>query len=196
MPVDSKYLREHYASLSDEALMAIDRAELVEAAQKCYDDEVSRRRQALRSIPEAPDPTDEPVEVEPGWLPEAAEVYSRYDQPGAVPAEDVASARDALEAAGIPCHLDLYEEEKSDAAPPTHRWRVLVPGNLNVRATSVLERDIFNQDFEAGWKTYLETLSDEELDGMKPEVAFCGLFDKVERVRRAYDEEIGRRVRG
>ena len=36
-------------------------------------------------------------------------------------------------------------------------------------------------------------LSDEEVLEMKPEVAFCGLFDRVERVNRAYDEELARR---
>jgi hypothetical protein len=36
-------------------------------------------------------------------------------------------------------------------------------------------------------------LSDEELRGMDPKVAFCGLFDRVERVTRAFDEEIARR---
>jgi len=28
---------------------------------------------------------------------------------------------------------------------------------------------------------------------MSPEAAFCGLFDRVERVTKAYDEEIARR---
>jgi len=28
---------------------------------------------------------------------------------------------------------------------------------------------------------------------MSPETAFCGLFDRIERVRRAYEEELARR---
>jgi len=32
MQLDPEYLRQHYASLSDEALLAVDRAELVEMA--------------------------------------------------------------------------------------------------------------------------------------------------------------------
>jgi hypothetical protein len=121
-------------------------------------------------------------------------VGSIVDRPGVDPGS-AASARNALEAAGIPCYLDLYEEpdEESDAQTRTHRWRVLVPGKLNLRATSVLERDIFNPEFEAEWKTHLETLSDDEVRAMNPRVAFCGLFDKVERVNRVYDEEISRR---
>lgn len=202
MPVDPKYLREHYASLSDDALKAINRADLVAAAQQCYDDEVRHRRDN-RPIPEPHDLPDEDVDFDaessddgdkPGWLNDASEVFSRVDQPGAPPAADLADARDALEAAGIPCYLDLSEIPADDSPrPATHLWRVMVPGNLNLRAASVLDRDVFNQQYEDEWKTLLETLSDEELRGMKPEVAFCGLFDRVERVKKAYDEEFARR---
>jgi len=69
----------------------------------------------------------------------------------------------------------------------------MVPGNLNMRATSVLEREIFNAEFEENWKTHLEALSDEELRALDPEAAFCGLFDRVERVNRVYEEELERR---
>ncbi|MGB6946037.1 MAG: hypothetical protein WBE37_26795 [Bryobacteraceae bacterium] len=216
MAADSQYLREHYASLSDDALLAIKRADLVETAQKCYDDELGRRNLASRggrrreagrlplpapveALDENPELDqeldDEPAEDEPDWLDDAAEVLSRTDLPGAAPAEDMANAQEVLEAAGIPCYLDLYEipEDNNPSPPPTHIWRLRVPGNLNLRATSILERDVFNQEFEAQWKTHLETLSDEELRGMKPEVAFCGLFDRVERVTTAYAEEIRRR---
>jgi len=203
MPADPQYLRDHYASLSDEALQAIHRADLVETAQKCYDDEVRRRKLASRAARSA-EPADEateideelsPAEDEPDWLEDAAEVLSRADRQGSVPAEAMVEARDVLEAAGIPCHIELSEIPEANNAPstPTHLWRLMVPFHLNQRATSILDRDIFNQDFEAAWRTHLETLSDEELRGMKPEVAFCGLFDRVERVTRAYDEEIARR---
>ena len=204
MPVDPEYLREYFASLSDEALLEINREELVKTAQECYDNELSQRELTLgRDVPradgqhdvagwqhEAPGAGDEP-----DWLEEAAEVYSRVDVPGTGPTSDIVDARDALEAAGISCYLDLFEipEEKSVFQKPTHRWRLMVPGNLNLHAMSVLERDIFNAEFEAEWKTHLETLSDEELGAMTPRLAFCGLFDRVERVTKAYDEEIARR---
>ena len=201
MAVDLKYLREHYASLSDEALRAINRTDLVEGALGCYDDELARRKHARKLIPEPPDVTEEDVEVDaeppdqPDWMDDASEVLSRADRPGSLPADAMVEARDALEAAGIPCHIELSEipEANDTSPPPTHVWRLLVPGNLNQRAASVLERDIFNPEFEAEWKTLLETLSDEDLRGMKPEIAFCGLFDRVERVTRAYEEERARR---
>ncbi len=209
MAADPQYLRQHYASLSDEALAAIKRADLVETAQKCYDEEVRRRKPDSRiggSLTPAAENTEldeelppaseeESLDDEPDWLEDASEVLSRTAQAGSEPADSMVEAQNVLEDAGIPCYLQLSEmpEENSTAAPPTHLWRLLVPGNLNVHATSVLDRDIFNHDFEAAWRANLETLSDEELREMKPEVAFCGLFDRVERVTRAYDEELARR---
>jgi hypothetical protein len=41
--IDPEYLRKHYAGLSDEALMAVDRGELVDLAQAVYDGEVQHR---------------------------------------------------------------------------------------------------------------------------------------------------------
>jgi hypothetical protein len=41
--VDPEYLRAHYASLSDRALLDVSRSDLVEIAQQCYDSEMKRR---------------------------------------------------------------------------------------------------------------------------------------------------------
>src|SRR5277367_1573699 len=119
MPADLKHLREHYASLSDDALRAIDRGDLVEAAQRCYDDEVKQRDLAAKSRAPQPDESPELAEPDlyddedddpdhPNWLDDAAEIYSRADRAGNPQlADDLADARDAVEAAGIPCHLEL-----------------------------------------------------------------------------------------
>jgi hypothetical protein len=76
MQLDPEYLRQHYDSLSDEALLAVDRNELVEMAQKILDEEVARRDLAPRrvtrrthapqSIPMQPDPTDVGAELDGG----------------------------------------------------------------------------------------------------------------------------------
>ena len=198
MQMDPEYLREHYASLSDEALRAIDRASLVEVARRCYDDELRQRSAPPHDLP------DEEVGVEveppdlgdkPSWLEDAAEIYSWVVLPGKAAPSDAEVAHDALVAAGIPCHFDLFEDppEQSVIPEPTHRWRLMVPGKLNLRATSVLEREIQNPEFEAVWKTHLEGLSDRELREMNPQVTFCGLIDRIGRVTRAYDEELARR---
>ncbi len=198
MPVDVEYLRRHYASLSDEALQELDRTELVETAQKCYDEELARRNPVGLTNQVAQVASLESQipggDSKPEWLDDASEVYSRIEEAG-VTVPEIANAREVLDAAGIPCYLDLSDppEEEPATRKPPRLWRLMVPGDLNQRATSVLERDIFNADFEAEWKTHLEMLSDEELHAMDPKVAFCGLFDRVERVTRAFDEEIVRR---
>jgi hypothetical protein len=202
VPADPKYLREHYASLSDDALLATNRDELVDVAQRCYDDELKSRNLAAGRHVVHEDSSDEDSIVEdmdfdpdqPDWMEDGADVFSQVNSPGDTPGQEIAAARDALEAAGIPCHLILEERpEDTTTTPPTNLWRLLVPGELNLRATSVLDRDIFNQDFEGAWKNHLETRSDDELRAMNPKFVFCGLFDRVERVNKAYDDELKRR---
>lgn len=210
MKLDPEYLRRHYAQLSDEALLEVERADLVEMAQRIYDEEVGRRNLNVPSearLAREPSDSEEPEEFdgvefdaqpgeEPEWLDDAAEVYSHAVASAEAPSpEGVLSARDAMEAAGIPCHLELAEipPEKDLSPYGTHRWRVMVPGKLNLHATSVLEREIFNPEFEEGWKTHLETLSDAELRTLNPRVALCGLFDRIARVNRVYEEEMARR---
>jgi hypothetical protein len=201
MAIDTEYLRRHYASLSDEALHDIDRDELVEEARKCYDAEMKQRALAAPEGESFDDeePVDDEIVVDgetPEWMDDALAVYSWIIAPGTTPAHDAADARDALTAAGIPCFLEEAEierEEEKPLPPRVTQLRLLVPGNLNLWATSVLERDIFNHDFETDWRTHLEALSDQELRTLNPKEAFCGLFDKIERVTKAYNEEIGRR---
>ena len=195
MQVDPEYLREHYAALSDEALFEIDRDELVETARQCYDYEVGQRQREQPAF-EPEEQTHAPVVdgETPDWADEAAEVFGVTAFPGTTP-EAAVDARNVLKAAGIPAFLDLHEdpEDKSPAPDFRHRWRVMVPGKLNLQAASILDRDIFNSEFEAEWKTHLETLSDDELRAVNPKQAFCGLFDRIERVTRAYKEEVAKR---
>jgi hypothetical protein len=199
MPADPDYLRRHYSSLSDEALLAVDRDDLVEMAQKFYDAELNTRK--LSASGRSDDLSDGEVEAEDNpfdaedsaaWLDEAAEVYSVVVSSGTTAEEAANGARSVLEAAGIPCHLELTDEPEQNT-PATQRWRLLVPGNANLQATSTLERDLFNHEFENGWKTYLEVLSDDELLAVSPETVLCGLFDRIERVTRTYEEEVARR---
>jgi len=213
MEVDPEYLRRHYASLSDEGLAEIDRAELVDAARRCYDDEVGQRRLKAR-VDEVELPASQPGRREeefpvssgageiPEWAGEGAEVFSVSSIHGPAVAEDAERARRVLAAAGIPCYLDTYEDPPDEGPAftthftthfTTNRWRVLVPGKLNMRATNILDRDIFNDDFEALWRTQLEMLSDRELAEAQPREVFCGLFDRMERVVRVYGEELSRR---
>jgi len=64
---------------------------------------------------------------------------------------------------------------------------------LNFEAESVLDKEIFNREAEAMWKTHFQTLSDEELQAVDLEVLVAGLKDRIERVTRAYKEELKQR---
>jgi len=197
MAVDIESLRRHYASLSNEALLDVNRDELVAAAQSCYDEEVAQRGLVASEAPEGEEGEGvvlTPDENQPEWIEEAAEVYSILIRPGLSGAADIDAARSALSEAGVPSYLDVVEEPSDDPnVPPTQRWRLLVPGEMNLQATSILERDIFNDEFEAVWRHHLETLSDEQLEATEPQDVLCGLFDRVQRVLQAYEDEWERR---
>jgi hypothetical protein len=158
------------------------------------DEEVRRRdiREPRLVEEAAPAPADESE-----WRDSAGEVLSRVDHAGTYPAQLIEDGRQVLEAARIPCCVqeELIPEDRSVTAE-TKVWRLVVPGHLLQHASSVLDRDLFNQDFEGTWRAHLSMLSDAELRVMTPEVAFCGLFDRVARVKRAYDEEVERRGLG
>jgi len=201
MQPDLEFLRRHYASLSDEALLELDRAELVEAARPLYDHELLERKLVTRHST-ARAPVDDPEayvppegEELPEWAEDAQEVFSQVTDINATTATSAADARIALSAAGIPCYIESEEIEPDPEPPkPTLLWRVMVPGDRNLEATSIIQRDLHNEAFAENWQHHLEELSDDELREMNPEVTFCGLFDRIERVQRAYDEELKRRT--
>jgi hypothetical protein len=189
LKVDTDYLRRHYAELSDEALREIDRDELVDAAQRCYDEEVARRHSAPapRAAPVTPDFVED--EDGPNWLEGAACVCTFTNTPGSDSQVDAAEARDAIEASGIPCHITLEEtgeERRSE-------YRVLVPASRTLEALSILDRDVFNARLEAEWTAHLAGLSDSDLRGLSPDLMCAGLLDRAERLKKAYEDELARR---
>jgi hypothetical protein len=182
LQIDLESLRRHYAALPDEALLAIDRDELVEAAQACYDQELAQRK-----LTDA-DPRDTP-----DWLDEANCACTFSGQSENQPPPDAENAFDALTAAGIPCHLAVQKIDPPAAPRPWYEYRLMVPGNLNMQASSVLDKDVFNVEIETGWRTYFESLSDEELQAVDPEELFGGLRDRLERATKAYQEALSAR---
>ena len=121
-------------------------------------------------------------------------MYSLYAFSNESRAPEIDTALAVLESEGIPCYAEAIEDAPDDEeSSPRYRWRVMVPGKFNMRATSILERDIDNPKFEEIWRVHLEMLSDDELRDARPEFVYCGVFDKVERLNRAYANELERR---
>jgi len=202
MQVTSEELRRHYASLSDEEIEEIDPEGLTEAARKCYEREVEARGLTGDEAPpgareDAGEDVEESFETEPDWLDHAACACSYTAFPGSSHAPDAARARDALLAAGVPCHLSVSSPDRESDDPQAYdEYRVLVPESLHLKATSVLDKEIFNAQLEADWRAHFASLSEQELREVKPEVVCAGLLDRVDRLTRAYRDEIARRKAG
>jgi PhnB protein len=96
MKVTAEDFRHQYADLSDEALLDVDRQELVELARRCYDEELARRKlKAAAPAPAAklaPETHAEPEEFV------VAETYESH--------EPARLARELLRTARINAHLD------------------------------------------------------------------------------------------
>lgn len=206
MPIDLDHLRRHYASLSNQGLLAIDRSELVDAAQKCYDDEIARRKLArAESKDDAYDDQEpdsgadfetslEDEDESPGWLEDAACATSFLGMPGSYAAEEAATARDALKAAGIPCSIVVRDVAPDASSPSTvPEYQIMVPGALSLHATAILDRDVFNPRIEEEWRTHFQELSDDQLRALHPEVFCAGLLDRVQRLENVYHDEMQRR---
>ena len=195
--------RRHYASLSDDALLALDRGELVEEAQHCYDEELERRElsNASESEIEAMLPfadADRKIASSsidsgsaPDWLDTAACACTFSIGIAGDGHTELETARSVLESAGIPCYVATHE--LSGTSPPVSEYELMVPGGYSILAQSLLDKEIFNPQMEATWKTHFELLSDEELATMSPHDLTGGLRDRIERLARVYNEEIKRR---
>jgi pimeloyl-ACP methyl ester carboxylesterase len=126
--ITAEDLRKRYAEMPDEALLSLDRNELVDLARECYDQEVARRG-LKRRRPAAPVEAEEPepaaeVGVEE---PVSAGIF-RYP-------DEVAIARDLLRAERVPCYLEvehlIYSSGSSGA-------RLMVPAAFLDRAREIL----------------------------------------------------------
>ena len=195
MQVTPDELRRYYASLSDEMLLEIDPASLTDAARSCYESEFAKRELSPDDGPlPAEEYIEESFEVEPDWMEYAACPCSFTAVPGSDHAHDAERAREVLRAAGIPCHLSVASPDPpSEQVQRFDEYRALVPASLNLKAISVLDKEIFNADLEADWSAHFAELSDAELRALNPEIICAGLLDRVERLTRAYTGEIARR---
>ncbi len=188
MQIDSEHLRRHYASLSDDELLTIDPGQLTAVARDCYEREIEARKLATAPDSESDEMTEEAevlIEVDPNWQETAATACSYRLAGGSGPAEMACSV---LEASGIPC--EIVQETDEDGV---ELLSVAVPGWLSLRASSVLDRDLFNADLEDTWRTHFDHLADEELSALDPDDLCAGLLDRAARLRRVYEESVARR---
>ena len=178
-----------YASLSDGELLAIDPGDLTGLALECYESEVESRR-----LSEEMTQGEAPVEVytqdgpPPDWLETAATACSFQSGHGQRYAEDAARACEVLSDAGVPCRVVDEQEEGRPAL-----MSVVVPGALILKAASILDRDLFNEELEENWRVHFDALSDEELHALSAEDLCAGILDRATRLKRIFEEALASR---
>jgi hypothetical protein len=186
---DPNDLRRQYEAMTDEALLAVERGDLIEIAQQCYDEELVKRGMALADdVPEELE-----AEPEPDWMDDAACACSFNSRSGRAPTEDINIAREALETAGIPCYLQVRKMETADGQQSADEYDLLIPAQYSMQALSVLDKEIYNAEAEASFRAHLEALSDEDLKNLDMDSLLGGLIDRLQRLNQAYEEELDRR---
>jgi hypothetical protein len=193
--VDLEKLRRQYGMLNDEALLEINPKELVDAARQVYEAELrarnlrpTHRLDPLTGEDELPD-----LEAQgeaPDWLEDAIAVMSIAQTPGSNPADQMADARIVLDQTRIPNYLTIREPaERGDNA----LYELMVPAAQHLNALSVLDQKIFNPRMEEDWKAHFSTMTDDELMELDAEVLVAGLRDRIDRLVRAYEDELLKR---
>lgn len=190
MEIHPEQIRSHYASMSDEALLALDRNDLTDIGRQFYDVEIASRKLEIRPPDRKRDETTFAVNaINPDWMTNPVCVFEQQSR-GA--ADSAATVVDALNKARIPCNL-ILEHVEPEPTVPYDVYRVMVPAHLELVAASVVDRDVFNTDTELKLRAHFAEVNDAELIAMDPDLLFGALLDRVERVKRAYREELIRR---
>jgi len=138
--IDSEDFKRHYALLSDDALLEIDRDELVDAARPYYDAELAERKLALpdtEEIAPIPDRGDDTLDQ----TKDAPQLVGTF-----LSLEDANLARGLLQSADIPCSL---ENEYMARRSGNGALRLMVPASVYERACEILESEISEEDLIA-----------------------------------------------
>jgi hypothetical protein len=196
MRIDPEDIRRRYAIMSDEELLSLNAEELSDIARPIYEREVAGRGLDGDPAPveEEASAVQEEAEPAPDWAEDAAVICTIAVDPSTNEATGTGPAVEALEAAGIPCHLHLMEDQPATRERPARRsFLLMVPGPLALPASSILDRDVLNAEHENEWRGHLAALSDDELKALDPDLICAGLLDRVHRLRTAYAEELASR---
>jgi hypothetical protein len=139
--------------LSDDALLEIDRDELVDQARTYYDAELAERKLALPDTDEiAPFPDhlhDAPGQTEGG--PKLVATFLSLDEAN--------FARGLLRSADIPCS---FENERGAPWMGTGELRLMVPAEEYDRACEILESEISEEDLIAQAEGEAATASEDD----------------------------------
>ena len=144
MQIDPEDFKRHYALLSDDALLDIDRDELVDAARPYYDAELAERQlappeteESVASAVQSDDSTDgAPSQAADG--PQLVATFLSLDEAN--------FARGLLQSADITCSL---QNEHGAQWAGNGALRLMVPTSAYDRACEILETEISEEDLIA-----------------------------------------------
>jgi len=212
MRIDPEEFSRHYATLSDDALLAIDPADLVDVARERYQQELRNRKlddyddnveasgedsagagdDADSEEPSASEDTGGNTGDDDEWKEHAICACSfAQSQDAATPASHAAEADAALTDAGVPCFIDSDPGDATTGARP--EYRVMIPASLRLLAESILDKDIFNAALEGDWKTHFEELTDEDLLALNADELCAGMLDRAARLKKTFARELAHR---
>ena len=149
MKADLDDFRRLYSSLNDEALLNIDRDELVPVAQQVYDAELSSRDLDVLVEEDEAVPMQNPLGENPV-------VIATFDSPS-----EAGAARSLLRMAEIPCMLST-DLPGSDIFRSSSHVDLYVPPEFVDQANEVLDSEISEEDLAA--QAEAAALLEEELE--------------------------------
>jgi len=152
LDIDSNEIRQRFANLTDDALLAVERDQLTELAQEIYDDELDER--GLLTIPAEDD--DEAPAPNPNLPPgeELVHIATFLDM------NDAQMAMNLLRSADISVSL---ENEMGAAYGGIGALRLMVPASLAEQAEEILDTEISDEELAAQAEAAGE-LSDDETE--------------------------------
>ena len=130
MEIAPETFRQQYEELTDEALLSIDRKDLIEVAQQYYDAEVARR--GLNSAQATPVEVDPKAELVP------AATFLSF--------EEANLGRALLRSADIPAYL---ENELNPSFTGADGLRLMVPLSFLEQAKEILESQVSDEELLA-----------------------------------------------
>lgn len=195
MQIDPEQFTRHYATLSDEALLAIDPADLVDVARQRWEQELRSRGLADTEDAEEAEASgegdfdDADPAVSDDWKERAICACSFVQASAQDSAAASAAAADAaLSDAGIPCFIDSNPGDPSQGTTP--RYLVMIPASLRLLAESVLDKELFNAALEAEWQAHFDELSDEDLRALDADELCAGMLDRAARLKKTFAAEL------
>ena len=151
MNIDAEDFRRQYANLNDEALLEMNRDDLVPMAQQCYDVELSARGLDAPNAPE-----EQVAAATQNPLENLIELAS-FDNPS-----EATVARSILRLAEIPCALSTDLPLAGSVLNVAYEVKLYVPSEFADEAEAILDSQISDEELAA--QAEAAALEEEEFD--------------------------------